>query len=147
MWYEQRSQGRLAMQAAGWVAVNRVNQPRDDGSGTNFPGTLIEVLNEPNQFASRDPDPAQLVQGTDPQNPDRVLWEMALVDAQDIVAGRGTDPTDGSKYFGNNVPGFNVEDLMKNCSQTVPGFRYKRIGQTTMYVSNKPYTNCPVPTP
>ena len=147
MWYEERDQGRLAMQAAGWIAVNRVGQPKDDGSGTNFPGTLIEVLDETGQFRHRDPDPAQLVQGTDPQNPDRVLWEAALADAQTIVSRQGTDPTGGFKYFGNNVPALNVEALMENCKQTVSGFRYAQIGQTTMYVSNLPYNNCPLPSP
>jgi hypothetical protein len=147
MWYEERDQGRAAMRAAGWVAVNRIGQPKDDGSAANFPGTLIEVLDEPGQFASRDPDPAGLVKDTDPQNPDRLRWADALEDAPGIVARQGTDPTGGFKYFGNVEPGYDVRALMVNCKQTVPGFQFEQIGHTSMYISNKPYTNCPIPTP
>jgi hypothetical protein len=140
------------MQAAGWVAVNRLGQPRDDGSGRDFPDTLIAVLDETSQFASRDTDPAQVVEGTDPANPDRLLWEAALGDASSVLARQGVDPVDGAKYFGNNIPGYNVGALMENCQQTVPSFWFKQIvdperGKTTMYVSNKPYNDCPISTP
>jgi hypothetical protein len=130
MWHEERDQGRVAMQVAGEVAVNRIGQPKDDGSANNFPDTLIGVLDEPNQFASRDPDPAGVVEGTDPANPDRVLWGYALEDAQTIMAGQGTDLTGGFKYFGNVVPGYDVAALMENCQQTVPGFQYQQIEDT-----------------
>ena len=47
---EERSEGDIAMTAAGWVAINRIGAPKNDGSSGNFPTTLQEVITQQSQF-------------------------------------------------------------------------------------------------
>ncbi len=149
-WEEKPYQG--AMEAVGWVAVNRVGQRKNDTSRSNFPGTLQGVLDEPEQFQGylkyKDLDVPEEVSRKTPDPRAKVAWEYALANAPAITQRRGTDPTESCMWFGN---GSTVLNQMKYCQGIVPTFKYKTFdaGARPLYTSNLAYNYCDLlkPTP
>ncbi len=146
MYYEERSEGHDAMLAVGWIAINRIGKKREDASTVdpNFPGNLKGVLVDQHpkpQFEGYFPHKDQPIDEDALDIPSRRAWNYALDTAPRIIRLEGPDPTISAKYFGNRC-----ENQMKRCSR-LQGFWYEHIKGTTVYVSNRPWTNCPDPTP
>lgn len=121
---EEASQGQEAMYAAGWVAINRLNDP-EGRWGSN----LKAVITAENQF-----------QG---YNPKIAPSQNALTIAKDILGQKNKVPLEysGFYYFGN---GDSVKDSMVACKDYYAEeiFSYLQVGDTNLYLSNLDYTVC-----
>ena len=90
VYWEARAEGRKAMEAVAWVALNRRKNP-------NFPNTICEVVREggenpPCQFSywcDGEPDT--------PQNQD--VWTLAKEIAAQMLENPPRDPTGGALFF------------------------------------------------
>jgi hypothetical protein len=133
IWSEQRDQGEEAMAVAGWIAVNRLNS-------NDFQNTLEGVLEGANQFSlNNDFDTTLSGADSDAKN-------QALEISEEIILNENNVPSQyaGYFFFGNDLASDSVlvSEKMLNCAAVDADFVYEQISDTTMYVSNKDYSNC-----
>jgi spore germination cell wall hydrolase CwlJ-like protein len=97
MWGEARSGGEEAMRAVGHVIDNR----RRVGRHGRY---VTETVSEAWQFScwnANDPNRAAMlnIDSLAEESEDRRRWDMARRLAEDILAGRSTDPTGGALFY------------------------------------------------
>ncbi len=90
VYWEARAQGRAAMEAVGWVVLNRMKNP-------NFPDTACEVVRQGGEKS-----PCQFSywcdgQSDTPHNAD--AWKEAREVAAQLLKNPPIDPTGGALFF------------------------------------------------
>jgi hypothetical protein len=125
IWGEQRGEGHNAMVAAAWIARNRY---------TSGWGSYSEIVTKRQFHGIVSATLAAAAIGAD-----AALWVDAQKFAQDIVDGKGADPTGGYTFFGN---GTTVLASMKACAAKNPAFKWATIPGTNFHYSNLDYTGC-----
>ncbi|MGH6942768.1 MAG: cell wall hydrolase [Geminicoccaceae bacterium] len=90
MYFEARSEGREAMEAVGWVVLNRVAAPE-------FPDTVCGVVEQ-----GREHGPCQFSWWCDERSnvpTEKAAWAKALELADEMLANPGQDPTGQALFF------------------------------------------------
>jgi len=90
MYWEARGEGRLGMEAVGFVVLNRVRNP-------NFPKSVCGVV-----FQGGESPPCQFswwCDGKSDRPRDAVQWRQAMRSAENLLSRRNIDPTRGALYF------------------------------------------------
>ena len=90
MYFEARSEGREAMEAVGWVVLNRVAAPR-------FPDTVCGVVTQGQKNG-----PCQFSWWCDERSnvpTEKAAWAQSLALAEKMLANPGTDPTGQALFF------------------------------------------------
>jgi hypothetical protein len=130
---EERNQGEEAMNAAGWVAINRLQDGR-------FGNDLKSVLSASKQFYGYNAGlNYRILTGSD-----KSAWDDALNIAQEIIENMHATPEEYADflYFGN---GEGVKNQMTTCVKYYKNkedFEYYTVPETNMYLSNLDYGAC-----
>ena len=93
---EARSQGQAGMRAVAWVIRNRAMNPRWWGKDWR------EVCLKRYQFScwlESDPQYARFIMDKSPTTPDGMAYSHAYEIAQEVMEGKGADPTGGADHY------------------------------------------------
>jgi len=153
IWNEQRDQGWMAMQAAAWSVINRMNDIIYFGHVNTIQAVLedtrcssadtSDLCKQYHGYPGTDPMPIIERMGSGPgfRAPgvlfnDRELWFQALDIACQVINGCLRDNTNGYLWFGN---GQSVKARMQAKQTSDNEFAYFNIDDTNLWFSNKPY--------